>query len=105
MSEEIQGEEKKVKKAKAPKADAANKEPKVLREAPKKFSKESILTVTATTNPKRGESAKRFDAYVSGQPVSASLEAGVSMGDVRWDYARGWIEIDFVEEAQAQAAE
>lgn len=100
MSEEVKSEEKKAKKVKAPKGE---KEPKVLREAPKKFSKESILTVTAAENPKRGESAKRFDSYVSGQPVSASLAAGVSMGDVRWDYARGWIDIDFIVDEAAAA--
>lgn len=95
MSEEVKSEEKKVKKVKKVKAPKGE-----LREVPKHIGKNSVLSVLVT-NPKRGDSAKRFDAYVSGQPLSASLDAGVTMGDVRWDYARFFIDLEFVEEAPA----
>jgi len=83
---------------KTPKAEKAPKETKVLIELPKKIGKQSAITVLVE-NPKRGAAAGRFDAYVNGGTVAESLAAGVRGDDIRWDAARGFISIEFVEDA------
>lgn len=91
-----------VKAEKAVKTPKEPKEPKVkieLIELPKSIGKQSVITVVVE-NPKRGAAAGRFDSYVNGGTVAESLAAGVRSDDIRWDAARGFITIEYVEDVK-----
>lgn len=59
---------------------------------------EAALTVLATENPKREESQahERFAGYFTlgdGATVASALEAGLTMGDIKYDVIHGYIEV------------
>jgi len=62
------------------------------------ITKESTVTVLAESNPKR-ESSKayeRFENYFSlseGATVQDALDAGLTMGDIHYDFIHGNIEV------------
>lgn len=62
-------------------------------------TKESVVTVLAESNPKR-EGSKAFDRFdhyfslVEGDTVQTALDAGLTMGDIHYDFIRGNIEVE-----------
>lgn len=59
----------------------------------------AALSVLATENPKREESQawERFQGYftLSGDAtVQNALDAGLTMGDIKYDFIHGYIEVD-----------
>lgn len=63
------------------------------------ITKEAAITVVATENPKREESQawERFQGYFSleaGATVQDALDAGLTMGDIKYDTIHGYIEVD-----------
>ncbi len=62
------------------------------------LTREGIVTVIATTNPKREGSAAydRFEYYFTldeGTSVQSAIDAGLTIGDIRFDLIAGSIEI------------
>lgn len=63
------------------------------------ISPEATLTVVTTVNPKRegSQSYERFQGYfglAEGATVKDALDAGLTMGDIRYDVIHGYIEVD-----------
>jgi hypothetical protein len=62
------------------------------------ISKEAALKVLATNNPKRAGSSAydRFEGYFKDgiETVNDALDAGLTMGDIKYDIAHGFIEVD-----------
>lgn len=66
------------------------------------ISQESKLTVIATTNPKRegSQSFDRFEGYFNlpeEATVKDALDAGLTMGDIRYDIIHGSIAVEGAE--------
>lgn len=68
----------------------------------KAFGPEQVITVVATGEPKKRDAGKRFALYKTGQTVAQyqavmkeamSRTAKQTMGDIRWDHAKGFISI------------
>ncbi len=62
------------------------------------LTREGIVTVIATTNPKREGSAAydRFEYYFTldeGTSVQSAIDAGLTIGDIRFDLIAGSIEV------------
>jgi len=61
-------------------------------------TQEAKLTVVATENPKRPSSSayERFQHYLDDNPstVKAAIEAGLTMGDIKYDLVHGSIEVE-----------
>ena len=63
------------------------------------ITKEAGVTVIATENPKREESQawERFQGYFGlevGSTVQDALDAGLTMGDIKYDFIHGYIGVD-----------
>lgn len=59
---------------------------------------ESVVTLVATVNPKRegSQSYDRFEHYSKleeGATVAQAIEAGLTMGDIRYDVIHGYITV------------
>ena len=88
-------------KAKGAKSRKAGKSRVVAREYQPKpgtgleFTPETRIIKLPTTNPKRGASAKRFQAYLTKKPktVAAAIAAGLTNADIRWDAGKGFIKL------------
>lgn len=92
--------------AAAPKAEKAPKEPKVAAEkkiaghpvtAKIVFGKDKAgVEYGAKNNPKREGSRSHgaFGLYKSGMTLQKAVDAGVTVGDIRWDLSHGFIAID-----------
>jgi hypothetical protein len=59
------------------------------------FTPETRILSLPKTNPKRGASAKRFQAYITKKPktVAAAIAAGLTSADIRWDAGKGFIKL------------
>lgn len=58
------------------------------------FSDSTRITVKVSENPKRGESAKRFAAYLrkpAPKTVADALGRGLTRADIRYDAGKGFI--------------
>lgn len=93
----VKGKDDGEKTVKAPKAEKIVKDPKAVKIVVKvgKFSDEQKIEVLAKENPKRegSASAKRFDLYKKGMSVTKAKEAGLTMLDLSYDAAHGFIKI------------
>ena len=83
---------KKVKSAEDMEAPAEKKE----RKPTVRIDKAAVITLKVEANPKRlnSKSYERFNLYVDGQTIGEFLEAGGTGGDVAYDLAKGYIELD-----------
>jgi len=66
------------------------------------LTREGIVTVVATTNPKREGSAAydRFENYFKlgeGSSVQEAIDSGLTIGDIRFDLIAGSIEVSDAE--------
>lgn len=66
------------------------------------IERDSIVKVLATENPKREESQawERFQNYFSlpeGSTVQQAIDAGLTMGDIKYDVIHGYIDVDGAE--------
>lgn len=60
-----------------------------------KFDGSAKIKLLVTENPKRGNCAKRFDAYFKGiKTVEQALDKGLTMADLRWDVEHEFIAVD-----------
>jgi hypothetical protein len=66
------------------------------------FKPEQVITLLSKDNPKRRGAGERFAKYTDGMSVQAYIDvmkesmkrtAKQTMGDIRWDYAAGFISI------------
>ena len=69
------------------------------------LTREGIVTVVATTNPKREGSAAydRFENYfklLEGGTVQEAIDSGLTIGDIRFDLIAGSIEVTDAEVAE-----
>ncbi len=83
------------------KEETQEKEPK-LRKKATGISKDAAITVVAVANPKRAGSAAydRFEGYLSDPApatVQEALDAGLTMGDISYDFIHGSITVDGAE--------
>lgn len=63
------------------------------------IERDSVVKVIATENPKREESQawERFQNYFTlpeGSTVQQAIDAGLTMGDIKYDVIHGYIEVD-----------
>jgi hypothetical protein len=81
----------------AGKGEKAVKEPKAKKEAaaPKEKAADTRkITLLVTENPKRGESAERFELYKKAKTVADYVAAGGRKADIAWDAAHDYIKVD-----------
>ena len=82
--------------------EKAERVKKELLPVPKRISKDAVITRLVQENPKRGRSAETFDKYVPGMTVREFVAAGGTTGDVRWDIAHGYIQIEQADEPTSE---
>lgn len=58
-----------------------------------RVSDTAVIKVLVDTNPKRGKSAERFNAYKDGMTVKEAKDAGVTAADITYDKNKGFISV------------
>ena len=82
--------------AKASAKAARTKEPKAARQVQVgKFGEDGVITRVSEENPKRPGSLAHgyWETVKTGMTVKQAVEAGVPLGDLKWNFGRGFIQI------------